>query len=232
MTTAMPGQPTDPTQLEAFAQSLGFGPRGTNPTTPPWEARQQPPQGSGLPNVGVRVNVPGLTSFSVGTKGASVDTKRLEKNVKDKVKGTLITWLIVGVIGFVVLLGLAGLGVYVFFVARSSTAPVAAGPAQVDAWDGKSPYTCTMGNHEIDGVTATAGVVASGLCHLSLKNVSITAPTAIDASGNAQVNVTGGSLSGSVHAIAASANAQVNTTGTTVTGKNLTSANGKINGAK
>jgi hypothetical protein len=61
--------------------------------------------------------------------------------------------------------------------------------------------------------------------------VTLTAPVPIEASLNAHVTVTGGSVTGSTNCATASGNARVEFVGTKVTGKSKTSANGKVTGA-
>lgn len=215
-----PGGGHDPAFTAIFAQQLGFGPVGTNPTSPPGGG------GSNIPDVGLRVHIPGMTSFDVGTKGVSVDGDKLQRNVekkvRDKISGFLWGLALLGLMLLVVL----GVGLYVWL--NWDKKPDAT--ATTAKWDGKAPYECMNGNVKLEGVTATAGVKASGNCNLTLVNVKITAPVAIEASGNAKVNVTGGSLSGATNSVVADGNAQVTVAGAAVTGKAKTSANGKVVG--
>ena len=217
-----PGGGSDPAFTAIFAQQLGFGPPGSNPTAPPGGSA-----GSSIPDVGVRVHIPGMTSFDVGTKGVSVDGGRLQRNVekkiKDKISGFFFGLAILGVMLVVVL----GVGLYVWL---SWDKKPDAGSATAAKWDGKSTYECMNGNVKLEGVTANAGVKASGNCVLALVNVKITAPVAVDASGNAKVTVTGGSLSGTTNAVVADGNAHVTVVGAAVSGKAKTSANGKVVG--
>ncbi|MFO0611710.1 MAG: hypothetical protein U0414_03915 [Polyangiaceae bacterium] len=104
-----------------------------------------------------------------------------------------------------------------------------------DAWDGKSPYSCS-GNADktITGVTAniTKGpaITASGNCKVTFKDCSITTDEGVVASGNATVNLEGGELKASGKAIDATGNAHVFVKGAKVSGKVTTSGNGKVDG--
>ena len=71
---------------------------------------------------------------------------------------------------------------------------------------------------------------ASANCQLTLTGVNITAPVPIEASGNAKVTVTGGSIRGSTNSVVASSNAKVDFVGTKVTGKAKTSGLAKVTG--
>ena len=112
----------------------------------------------------------------------------------------------------------------------------ATAPAKAQTWDGKAPFICSaLDNVKLENVTAnlTSGpaITASAGCQLTLVNVNVSAPVAIDASGNAKVTVTGGSIKGTTSSIVASGNAQVIVSGAKVDGKTQASANGKIVGA-
>lgn len=218
-----PGGGHNPEFNAIFATQLGFGPPGTNPTSPP-------AQGGGMPDVGVRVHVPGFSSIDIGTKGVSVDEGKLkgniEKKVKDKLWGLVFGAAIIGVM----LLVLLGVGIYVAVTWNSGP-----GGSSVRAvkWDGKSTYECSSGNVKIEGTTANVpgtGVRASGNCVLTLTGVSITSPVGIDASGNAKVTMTGGAITSTTNAVVAGGNATVTVSGAAVSGKAKTSANGKVVG--
>jgi len=73
-------------------------------------------------------------------------------------------------------------------------------------------------------------ISAGGNCVLTLVNVDVTAPTAIESNGNAQITVTGGTLNGSKFAVKADGLSKATMTGTKVTGKTQASAMAKITG--
>jgi len=107
----------------------------------------------------------------------------------------------------------------------------------VVAWDGQSTLLCT-GN---DSITVSNVVVnaafspaiqADGLCVLNLLNANVTAPVVIVATGASTVNVTGGSLTGSTHAVEASGTATVNVVGASATGGAEVSGLATVNGVQ
>jgi hypothetical protein len=143
-------------------------------------------------------------------------------------------WIIGAVVVGPMLLTAIGFGiyVYVYVAAEDPGAGTSAKAAAAAKWDGKSTFQCG-GNDAvtISGVTAKAGVVAGGNCQLTLANVSITAPVAIEASANAKVRMTGGSISAATSSVVASGASKVDLVGTKVTGKAKTSGAAKVTGA-
>jgi hypothetical protein len=203
--------------------SMTFGIDG-HPPQPPAGGQQQQPQhnlAAGTFDMGggqqLRVKINGKTP---------------ENYLKDKASSMIWGWIISAIIGGIVILGLIGLGIYIFVVAKDSTSGASAAKTAAAAqWDGKSTFECG-GNDVValTGVTATAGVKAGANCQLTLTGVNITAPVAIDASGNAKVTVAGGSISGSTNSVVASANAKVDVVGAKVTGKAKTTGAAKVTG--
>jgi hypothetical protein len=161
-----------------------------------------------------------------------INGKSPENFLKDKASGMIWGWIIGAVIIGVMVLTAVGFGIYIYVVAKSPSAGSSAKTAAAAGWDGKSTFECS-GNDVValTGVTATAGVKASGNCQLTLTGVSITAPVAIDASANAKVIMTGGSITASTNSVVASAAAKVDLIGTKVSGKSKTSGAAKISGA-
>jgi hypothetical protein len=123
-------------------------------------------------------------------------------------------WVIGAAIVSLLVIGGIGFGLYVFFAARGTGFPAKAASLE------RRPFACS-GNDTIalPGVTATAGVVASSNCELTLTNVSLHAPVAINARGNAKVTVGGGSATGDASLAIASGNATITFTGSKVSGK-------------
>ena len=173
-------------------------------------------------------------SFSVGNQQLQVKVGGMTPAnfVKNKVSSMIWGWIIGGIILVVAVVGLGGLGIYIYMSSKS-TAP-SAGVASAK-WDGKSPFSCS-GNDDVTfaGVTANVSgtaITATGNCHITMAGVNITAATGIDASGNAKVTMTGGSITATTNSVVASAAAQVNCVGTKVTGKSKTSGAAKVTGA-
>ncbi len=168
-----------------------------------------------------KVNVGGF-KIKASTDGG-IDTEGLKNQVKDKVKTEIIWYGIGCVIVGIVIVGLLGLGWYVFREASGGNAP--SGPGKAATWDGKSKFSCSGNdNVKLEGVTATIAsgeaISAMGSCKLELVNVNITAPDGISAMGNAQVTMKGGSVNAKKTAAkVVGAGAQITFQGTTVTGK-------------
>lgn len=172
----------------------------------------------------------------------SINGKTPEQYAKDKASSMIWGWVIGAVILGVIVLVFVGVGIYVYAAAREGGGGGGASSplneekqAAAAKWDGKSTFLCS-GNDAItlEGVKATVGDVAikaSANCNLTLKNVALTAPVGIEASGNAKVTVIGGSINAATKAISASANAQVNVSGATVTGKVEKKGLAKVTGA-
>ncbi len=201
---------------------------------PPQQQQQQPPmqqQQAPQQHIDARIHVMGLNINASSDKG--IDTAGLQNQLKDKAKSEIMWWGIGCGVLLVVGLGLAGLGFYIWHAATTDTVGSARSAAAAK-WDGKSPFTCGgSDNVKIEGVTAKlsdTAVTALGSCQLTLVNVNLDAPNAIEAGGNAVVTVQGGTINGTTLAIHAAANAQVHITGAKVTGKTQAQANGKITG--
>lgn len=211
--------------------TMQFGIDGHRPAGPPQQRQPQQQQ----VQVEARFNVGGLNINASSNKG--LDTKGLQNQLADKAKSNILWYGIGCGILLVVGLGIAGLGVYIWYSAKSGMSASTGGSsskATASTWDGKSPFTCG-GNDSItiNGVKAnlsSTAISAGGNCSLTLASCDITAPIAIDAVGNATVTVTGGSLNGATNSVKASGNAKVNMTGTTVTGKTLATGIAKITG--
>jgi hypothetical protein len=205
--------------------SMQFGIDGRDPTPP--RQQQQPPQ----QQIAVHANVGGLNINA--TSGGGLDTQGLQNQLKDKAKSQILWYGIGCGILFLVVVGIAGMGLYIW---RSATAGgVPGGAVAASKWNGASTFTCSGNdNVRIEGTSAklsTTAVSAQGNCKLTLVNVDITAPTGIEAGVNAVVTVQGGSITATTFAVHATGNAQVHVTGTKVSGKTLAAPpNAKITG--
>jgi len=203
--------PPDPDGSAAYAAQLGFAPRKPNFT---------------VVGIGGGVNL-------------KLNTGKMERDLKNKVSQVIWGWIIGAIIiGTMVVVGV-GVGIWVWMQSKDMNASAAgstAAPKSV-TWDGTSPFTCggldvvKLEKVKANVATGTA-ITAGGNCQLTLVNVDVTAPLPIDASGNAKITMTGGSLKGTPEAIVASANATVTVAGATVNGKTKASGNGKIVGVK
>lgn len=175
-------------------------------------------------NVEVRgqVNIGGF-KVRASSKGG-LDTGGLVEQAKGKAKTELIWYAGGCVIIGIVLVGLCGLGGYIFYGVRSGGSGVSPSEAQASAWNGQTPLSCG-GNDSIriEGVTAAlpndTAISAGGNCHVELVNVNITAKVGISAGANAVVTVTGGSVTGTEAAASALGSATITFSGTTVTGE-------------
>lgn len=218
----------------------GQGPPGGYPPNPygqpnPYDQQQQP-QGYGAP--------PPQNNYSQGTFDmgggqqlrVKINGQTPENYLKNRASGMVWGWIIgLGVVA-VLVIGGGILGIYVYMKAKSdisdvaSNSPAAQAAGKASAWDGKSPLTCSGNDHMVvTGVTATAGIVASGNCHIAVSNTNITAPVGIEAAGNAEVTFAGGSIT-STTAIQAGGNAKITFAGTKVSGKQDKKGNAKILG--
>jgi hypothetical protein len=223
-----PGGGFNPEFNAIFAQNLGFGPPppGAQPMPPPQQYPQQPQQQHNY----------GAGTFDMGggqQLQVTIDGKSPENFAKDKAKSMVWGWIIGAIFLVVILLVFAGIGVYVYVVAQDSGSGASPKSASAGTWDGKSTFSCS-GNDAValTGVTATAGVRASGNCQLTLVNVNITAPVGIEANANAKVTMTGGSINASTNSVVANANSSVVLTGTKVTGKAKKNGSATITGAQ
>lgn len=180
---------------------------------------------------GARVEIGGF-KLDASTDGG-FDTEGLKNQVKDKVKTEIIWYGIGCVVVGLVLVGAAGLGIYIYSTATASGP--ATGPAKAAAWDGKSTFSCS-GNDAVKlekvkaSLAGETAIKASGNCRLDLVDVDITSKDGIEALSNAVVTVKGGSVNASGTAAKALGNAQVVFQGTSVTGKKQALGAAKITG--
>lgn len=120
------------------------------------------------------------------------------------------------VVWMVVVFAIAGGGVGIARCTKGSTLLSSL------VWDGKEPLLCS-GNDKIavTGVTATfnagAAIVATGNCEVRCEGCNVTAPTVVEASGNAAVFFINGTATGSKLLADASGGARVTFTGNVTT---------------
>src|SRR5207244_1130263 len=137
-----------------------------------------------------------------GGIGLKLNTGKLEREAKNKISGLI--WG--AAIGLFILVCIAGVFVFVLWKVKQASDETASGASgggaeKVVKWDGKSPYTCGAADHvRIENVTANipsgTAITAMAACQLTLVNVNITAPVALEASATSKVTVKGGSLKG------------------------------------
>ncbi len=220
-----PGGGYNPQFNAMFAQNLGFGPPppGAQPMPPPQQPQHDMGQG--------RFDLGGGHQLRVKING-----KTPENYLKDKASSMIWGWIIGAVILGLILVIFAGVGIYVYVQAKDTSSPIdGKAQAAAAAWDGKSTFEC-KGNDVVSltGVTANVSdtaIRAGGNCQLTLVGVKITAPVGIEASANAKVTMTGGSITSSTNSVVASAAAKVTLTGTQVSGKSKKSGAAQIVGA-
>ncbi|MBS2018601.1 MAG: hypothetical protein JST00_37390 [Deltaproteobacteria bacterium] len=227
-----PGGGHNPEFNAMFAQNLGFGP-------PPPGAGMQPPPQHGQGPQGPQHNMAQGT-FDMGggqQLQVTIDGKTPENYLKNKASGMIMGWIIGAVILGLVVLTFAGIGIYVYVVAKDSASGTGGGvkTASAAAWDGKSTFECKANDAvTLTGVKANVSgtaIKASGNCQLTLTGVDITAGVGIEASANAKVQMTGGSITATTNSVVASAAAKVDLVGTKVSGKAKQSGAAKITGA-
>jgi hypothetical protein len=137
-----------------------------------------------------------------------------------------MSWVIWAVVVAVVSLGGAGAGI------AKCTHHSSILSAMV--WDGSAPLHCGgVDNIAVSGVEATftagAAIVATGNCQVRCTDCKLSAPTIVEASGNAQVSLINGSAKGTVLLAEATGNARVTVGGNvTVSGRTKEMANGKV----
>ena len=182
-----------------------------------------------------QVNIGGF-KVKASTDGG-LDTDGLLEQAKNKAKSTVIWWGIGCVILLLLGVFLLGLAWYIYSEVDASVSGKApTGVAEETNWDGASTFRCGgSDNLRIKGVSATlssgTAISAGANCHLELVDVNITAPTAIQAMGNAVVTVKGGSITGEKNAASALGSGQIIFKGTTVKGeKKALGANAKVTG--
>lgn len=106
----------------------------------------------------------------------------------------------------------------------AATPAESAPPAPPATAEGGSTYECggnmraALAGQSLTSSGPGPAIRASGNCELTLTEVTVSGPVAIEASGNAKVTVVGGALTGTDRSIVASANARVSVSGATVTG--------------
>lgn len=164
--------------------------------------------------------------------------QQVEQKAKQSTLGCVI-WIVVALVGAAGITAAAGY----FLVALKREAAMNGGAGTpgsmagglAPAWTGDGPFSCGGNdNVSIVGVTASlpgvTAIEAGGNCQVSLVNVNLTAGVPISASGNANVTVTGGSLTGTQSSISASGNAHVAVTGAAVSGAVSRSGFAKVTG--
>jgi hypothetical protein len=220
-----PGGGYNPEFNAIFARNLGFGP------PPPGAQPMPPPQQQGQHNL-----AQGTFDMGGGNQlRLKIDGKTPENFLKDKASSMIWGWIIGAVIIGLVVITFVGVGIYVYVVAKDGGGGVASGSPAAGKWDGKSTFVCS-GNDVValTGVKASlsdTAIKASGNCQLTLTGVNITAPNGIEASANAKINMTGGSVTSTASAVNASNAAQVTFVGTKVSGKVQKSNAAKVTGA-
>ncbi len=184
--------------------------------------------------VEARINIGGFRVKASTDEG--LDTQGLADQVTNKVRSEVVWWGIGCVIIGLVVVGLGGLGFYIYRATKTSMGPntASADDATDKKWDGKSELTCGgSDNLRIEGVTAKVddtAVTAMGNCRIELVDCDITAKTGISASANAIVVVKGGKVTGKSEAASALGNAKITFEGTKVTGKKSALGGAKISG--
>jgi hypothetical protein len=220
-----PGGGFNPEFNNIFAQNLGFGP-------PPPGAQPMPPRQQPQHNL-----AQGTFDLGGGHQlRLKIDGKSPENYLKHKASSMIWGWIIGAVILGLVVLTFAGIGIYVYVVAKDSASGAPGGGVATGAtWDGKSTFEC-KGNDNVTltgikaNVSGTA-IKASGNCQLTMVGVEITAPVGIEASANAKVSMTGGAINATTHSVVASAAAKVDLVGTKVSGKSKSSGAAKVTSA-
>jgi len=167
-----------------------------------------------------------------------INGKTPEGYLKDKASSMIWGWVIGGIVIVFLLIGAVGLAGYIFYVAKQDSPAASAAAKKASAasqWDGKSTFEC-KGNDVVALTNVKATVPGTAIkavanCQLTLTGVDITAATAIDAGGNAKVNMVGGSITATTNSVVAGNSAKVDCVGTKVTGKSKASGAAKITGA-
>ncbi len=156
----------------------------------------------------------------------------------DYVKNKIIGYVIGAVLTFVMVAGFIVAILYFMNKQASEASAQASGApreAKAAAWDGKSTFECKANDAvTLSGITANVSgtaIKASGNCQLTLVNVNLTAPVAIDAGGAAKITMTGGSITATTNAVVAAGAAKVDLVGTKVAGKSKKSGAANITGA-
>lgn len=192
-----------------------------------------PPPGAGMQQPQHNM---GAGTFDMGggeQLHVKINGKTPEGYLKDKASSMIWGWIIGAVIIGLLVLGGIGLAGYIYFQAKSPGGGVQTGAGAT--WDGKSTFEC-KGNDVValTGVKANVpgtAIKASANCQLSLTGVDITAGVGIEASASAKVTMTGGSITATTNSVVATAAAKVDCVGTKVTGKSKASGAAKVTGA-
>lgn len=103
------------------------------------------------------------------------------------------------------------------------------------SWNGQTTLECDMNESgTITGVTANIAqgpaIRAGGNCNIVLEGCTLTAPVVIETSGNAQVVVNGGVLTGTQQFAVASGNSHITVNGATVSGPVSRSGLARVDG--
>lgn len=172
--------------------------------------------------VKARIDIGGFRINASSESG--LDTDGLAAQATSKVRSEVVWWGIGCVVVGLVVVGALGLGFWIWREAKTGTAAAEHKAKEVAAWDGKSELSCG-GSDEITIEKVHAkldkgtAITAGANCKLTLIDVEIDAPIAIQAGGSAKITIKGGSLTGKEAAIKALGNADVTLDGTQVTGK-------------
>jgi hypothetical protein len=165
------------------------------------------------------------------TRDMARRAKQQERDLENKISTFILRLILIPIFLILFVIG-------IWYVARKMNEDGGAPPAKAAAagsWDGQSTFEC-KGNDviELSGQTAelsaSPAISAKGNCKLTLTDMNITAPVVIQAESNAEVTVSGGTLTGSTKSIVAKGNASVTVEGAKVSGATEASANGKITG--
>jgi hypothetical protein len=164
-----------------------------------------------------------------------INGKTPEGYLKDKASSMIWGWIIGAVIIGLMVLGGIGLGIYIYVEAKNPSTGTGVKTGAAAKWDGKSTFEC-KGNDVValTGVKANVSgtaIKASANCQLTLTGVDITAGVGIEASASAKVTMTGGSITATTNSVVATAAAKVDCVGTKVTGKSKASGAAKVTGA-
>ncbi len=132
-----------------------------------------------------------------------------------------IIWVVV------IVMVTSGAGIFRFLTGSSSVFSAL-------VWSGSEPLQCGgVDDITVSGVEASfsagSAIVATGNCHVKCTDCNIGAPTAIEASGNAQVTIVNGSVRGGNYWGVATGTARIMALGnTTTTGKTQQSGNSAV----
>jgi hypothetical protein len=138
-------------------------------------------------------------------------------------------------LGVVALVVLAVGGVFAMRTMQSDE-PVPTKPTSfAGGWDGSKPFTCGGDTEVIFGrivahLPGMTAITAGGNCHVRLDEVTITAGTALEASGRAVIEVSGGRMEGSTLTAHAAGNAEIHFKKTSIGGETMKEGNGFITG--